>query len=57
MKTPLFEVKKGGKTYYSCAMFEPPAKAHLLELLEAGYQPYLNGKRVSKASLKTKNDP
>ncbi|MCD8008126.1 MAG: hypothetical protein LUF68_04220 [Clostridiales bacterium] len=46
-----YEVKKGGKTYYSCEMFQPPAKALLLEQIEAGYTPYINGKRVSKSSL------
>lgn len=52
-----FEVKKGGRVYMHGETETPPSKDLLRELLEAGYQPYLNGKRVSKSSLKTKMAP
>ncbi len=52
------EVKKGGKTYANAETAEPPyTKADMLAMLDAGYTVYRNGKRVSKASLKAKNDP
>lgn len=46
------EVRKDGKTYARAEGTEPPyTNAELLEMIEAGYTVYRNGKRVSKASL------
>ncbi len=48
------EVKKGGKTYMQGETETPPSKNLLRELPEAGYTPYINGKRVSKSGLTRK---
>lgn len=48
----LIEVKKGGKVYAHADTAEPPyPNSVLLEMLDAGYTPYVNGKRVTRTSL------
>ena len=46
-----YEVRRGGEVYFRCEMFGPPPKTLLLEQLEAGYQPYVNGRKVTHANL------